>query len=208
MLPRTTAQPIFSTAWGCLMTVAHRFRTLFGGLSTTKTRDGRFRAGRCQYRQGTNGTGIAVSGLSPYLHFGQISPLYIALQVGATSSRGKDAYLEELIVRRELSSNFVYYCHEYDSFECLPPWATRTLNYHARDKREYVYSREDFEAARTHDPYWNAAQKEMVLTGKMHGYMRIEPRLSCGRGRGSGLSGHPACLGRRLMHGSVYRCLP
>jgi len=115
----------------------------------------------------------AVSGLSPYLHFGQISPLYVALQVGATSSRGKDAYLEELIVRRELSSNFVYYCHEYDRFECLPPWATRTLNYHGRDKREYVYSQEDFEAARTHDPYWNAAQKEMVLTGKMHGYMRM-----------------------------------
>ncbi|MBN2130598.1 MAG: deoxyribodipyrimidine photo-lyase [Sedimentisphaerales bacterium] len=115
----------------------------------------------------------AVSGLSPYLHFGQISPLYIALQVRATSSRGKEAYLEELIVRRELSFNFVYYCHEYDSFECLPPWAKRTLNYHSRDKREYVYSREDLEAGRTHDAYWNAAQKEMVLTGKMHGYMRM-----------------------------------
>jgi deoxyribodipyrimidine photo-lyase len=115
----------------------------------------------------------AVSNMSPYLHFGQISPLYVALRVQAASSRGKEAYLEELIVRRELSYNFVYYCNEYDRFECLPPWARRTLDYHRRDKREYVYSTDDLEAARTHDPYWNAAQKEMVLTGKMQGYMRM-----------------------------------
>ena len=115
----------------------------------------------------------AVSNLSPYLHFGQISPLYIALRIQATSSAGKEVYLEELIVRRELSSNFVYYNDRYDAFDCLPPWAQRTLNYHSRDKREYVYSVGDLEAARTHDSYWNAAQKEMVLTGKMHGYMRM-----------------------------------
>ncbi len=113
------------------------------------------------------------SGLSPYLHFGQISPLQIALEVGEMRSPGKDAFLEELIVRRELSFNFVYYNREYDRYECLPPWARRTLDFHRRDKREYVYGLEEFETAKTHDPYWNAAQKEMTLTGKMHGYMRM-----------------------------------
>jgi deoxyribodipyrimidine photo-lyase len=114
-----------------------------------------------------------VSNMSPYLHFGQISPLYIALKVLETSSDGKDSYLEELIVRRELSHNFVFYNDNYDTFKCLPPWAMRTLNFHRRDKREYIYSLEQFEKAQTHDPYWNAAQKEMVITGKMHGYMRM-----------------------------------
>ena len=114
-----------------------------------------------------------VSHMSPYLHFGQISPLFIALKVLKTSSAGKNAYLEELIVRRELSHNFVFYSDHYDAFASLAPWAKRTLNFHRRDKREYVYSLEQFEKARTHDPYWNAAQKEMVLTGKMHGYMRM-----------------------------------
>ena len=114
-----------------------------------------------------------VSHMSPYLHFGQISPLYIALEVSKASGKGKEAYLEELIVRRELSHNFVYYHDKYDTFACLPPWAKRTLNFHRTDQREYVYSLEDFERAETHDPYWNAAQKEMVLTGKMHGYMRM-----------------------------------
>jgi deoxyribodipyrimidine photo-lyase len=114
-----------------------------------------------------------VSNMSPYLHFGTISPLYIALEVSKTSGKGKDVYLEELIVRRELSHNFVFYNDKYDTFACLPPWAKRTLNFHRRDKRQYVYSLEDFEQAKTHDPYWNAAQKEMMLTGKMHGYMRM-----------------------------------
>jgi len=115
----------------------------------------------------------ATSNMSPYLHFGQISPLYIALKVMESESPGKEAYLEELIVRRELSYNFVYYNQNYDKFSCLPPWAKNTLNFHSRDNREYIYSLEEFEKAETHEPYWNAAQKEMVLTGKMHGYMRM-----------------------------------
>ncbi len=113
------------------------------------------------------------SNMSPYLHFGQISALYIALEVLKTNSPGKDAFLEELIVRRELSHNFVYYNKKYDTFASLPGWAKRTLNVHRRDKREYVYTKEQFENAQTHDPYWNAAQKEMIITGKMHGYMRM-----------------------------------
>lgn len=115
----------------------------------------------------------ATSNMSPYLHFGQISPLYIALKVLDCKSPGKDAYLEQLIVRRELAFNFVYYNRNYDTIKSLPPWATATLNVHKRDKREYVYTLEEFENAQTHDPYWNAAQKEMVITGKMHGFMRM-----------------------------------
>ena len=114
-----------------------------------------------------------LSKMSPYLHFGQISPLYIALKIEQTESPGKDSYLEELIVRRELSMNYVYYNNNYDSFEGLPDWCKRTLELHEKDARDYIYSIKDFENANTHDPYWNAAQNEMIHTGKMHGYMRM-----------------------------------
>ncbi len=114
-----------------------------------------------------------VSHMSPYLHFGQISPVYIALEVMKTDSTGKDAYLEELIIRRELSHNFVWYNEKYDSFKCLPNWARNTLNFHNKDKRAYNYSLRKLEDAETHDEYWNAAQREMVITGKMHPYMRM-----------------------------------
>ncbi len=114
-----------------------------------------------------------LSNMSPYLHFGQISPLAIALRVSATDSSGKDAYLEELIVRRELAVNFVFYNQIYDSFAGLPEWAKKTLDAHSTDARQYTYTREELEAAETHDPYWNAAQQEMMTKGKMHGYMRM-----------------------------------
>ncbi len=114
-----------------------------------------------------------LSGMSPYLHFGQISPLYIALRVLDSDSPGKDAYLEELIVRRELSLNFVHYNGHYDSLQGLPDWVRKTLGEHEADPREYIYGLADFEGAATHDPYWNAAQKEMAYGGKMHGYMRM-----------------------------------
>ncbi len=114
-----------------------------------------------------------LSGMSPYLHFGQISPLAVALEVARVASPGTEAYLEELIVRRELSMNFVYYNSNYHSFHGLPAWASRVLREREIDSREYIYSLEELEKAKTHDQYWNAAQKEMVLTGKMHGYMRM-----------------------------------
>ena len=127
-----------------------------------------------RYNEDKNDLGLdGLSNMSPYLHFGQISPLYIALKVLKSDSPGKAAYLEELIVRRELSHNFVFYNHKYDRFDFLPHWARNTLTFHSRDKREYVYSLKEFENAETHDVYWNAAQMEMVITGKMHGYMRM-----------------------------------
>ena len=111
--------------------------------------------------------------MSPYLHFGQISPLEIALEISKTRSRSKEAYIEELIVRRELSMNFVHYNETYDSFDSIPQWARKTLRAHQKDRRPYLYTFEELERAQAHDAYWNAAQKEMVLEGKMHGYMRM-----------------------------------
>ncbi|MDD4484317.1 MAG: deoxyribodipyrimidine photo-lyase [Methanoregula sp.] len=118
------------------------------------------------------GTGIA-SGMSPYLHFGQVSPVTLALRAQEHGGPGVPAFLEELIVRRELAVNFVTYNDRYDTYACLPAWVQRTLAAHAGDRREYRYTRKEFERAATHDPYWNAAQEEMVRTGKMQGYMRM-----------------------------------
>jgi deoxyribodipyrimidine photo-lyase len=117
--------------------------------------------------------GNIVSHMSPYLHFGQESPLRLALAAMDRDGPGPEAFLEELIVRRELAVNFVTYNPSYDSPACLPEWAAKTLRAHAGDPRPYRYSAAELEAASTHDPYWNAAQNEMRLTGKMHGYMRM-----------------------------------
>jgi deoxyribodipyrimidine photo-lyase len=117
-----------------------------------------------------------ISQMSPYLHFGQISPLYLALRIKAAPGlleEAKAVYLEELIVRRELAMNFVHYTPHYDTYACLPQWAQKTLAQHHMDPREYRYGRNQLEAAQTHDEYWNAAMREMKATGFMHGHMRM-----------------------------------
>jgi deoxyribodipyrimidine photo-lyase len=117
----------------------------------------------------------AVSRLSPYLHFGQIAAQRVALEVSkARASAGaKEAFLEELIVRRELADNFCYYNPDYDRIEGFPGWAQKSLQEHAKDERTYLYTPEEFEHAQTHDDLWNAVQSEMVMRGRMHGYMRM-----------------------------------
>lgn len=118
----------------------------------------------------------ALSGLSPYLHFGQLSAQHVALAVqdaDGIAPKNKDAFLEELIIRRELAENYCYYNAHYDSFDGFPDWAQKTLQKHRNDKREYVYTLEQFENAATHDPLWNAAQQQMIRTGKMHGFIRM-----------------------------------
>lgn len=116
-----------------------------------------------------------LSNLSPYLHFGHISAARIALEVQkhTKDDENQEAFLEELIVRRELADNFCLYNKNYDNFSGFKPWAQKTLNDHRNDKREYTYSLKEFEEAKTHEPLWNAAQNEMRQTGKMHGYMRM-----------------------------------
>lgn len=115
------------------------------------------------------------SNLSPYLHFGQISAQRIALETKRFegNKESEQAFLEELIIRRELSDNFCYYNKNYDSFEGFPDWAKVTLHEHRKDEREFIYSFEEFENAKTHEDLWNAAQNELVRTGKLHGYMRM-----------------------------------
>jgi deoxyribodipyrimidine photo-lyase len=115
------------------------------------------------------------SRLSSYLHFGFLSALEIAEAVQAADApvEAKAAYLEELIVRRELSFNFTYHNENYDSLAALPAWVHKTMREHAHDKRDPVYSLEELEAGKTHDPLWNAAQREMVVTGEMHNYVRM-----------------------------------
>lgn len=117
----------------------------------------------------------ALSNLSPYLHFGQISAQRIALETQPfiEQAESQKSFLEELIVRRELSDNFCFYNKNYDSFEGFPEWAKKTLNEHRNDKREFLYSLQQFEDAKTHDDLWNAAQIQMTTTGKMHGFMRM-----------------------------------
>ncbi len=113
------------------------------------------------------------SGLSPYLHFGQIAPLEVALAAQEAGGQGAEDLLEELIVRRELSINFVLHNPAYDRYECLPEWARATLGKHSEDIRDPIYTAEELEQAATADPYWNAAQREIRLTGAMHNYMRM-----------------------------------
>lgn len=115
------------------------------------------------------------SNLSPYLHFGHISAQRIALEVSEShiSKNTRESFLEELIIRRELADNFCFYSAHYDSFAGFPDWAKKTLHEHRKDKRNYLYTSDEFERAQTHDDLWNAAQMEMMKRGKMHGYMRM-----------------------------------
>ena len=118
----------------------------------------------------------ATSDLSPYLHFGQISALEIALAVQAYAQQHKlipDEYLEELIVRRELAFNYAANVEEPENLENLPDWCQENMRKHARDKRDPCYTPAQLQRAETYDELWNATQKEMLIRGKIHGYYRM-----------------------------------
>ncbi len=121
----------------------------------------------------------AASGLSPYIHFGQISALQIALEVqqgmrsDEISEKNGSDFLEQLVIRRELSDNFCFYNPHYEEFSGFPEWARKTLDLHRSDRRTWLYSVDHLEGCKTHDALWNAAQQEMMTTGNMHGYMRM-----------------------------------
>lgn len=159
-------------------TVPTASRFFKGGTSEAKRRFSEFIASRlATYDENSNQPQTdGVSRMGPYLHFGQISPVYLAHRVMQARNIPPEAgkrFLEELVVRRELSVNFAYYHPDYDQYACIPNWAKITLRDHAKDARPYLYDVKDLEAANTHDPYWNAAMKEMVHTGFMHNYMRM-----------------------------------
>jgi deoxyribodipyrimidine photo-lyase len=149
-----------------------------GGTRAAKTRLARFiGSGLAGYAENRNQPGMEnLSHMSPYLHFGQIAPAYIARKIrfshGGTA-KDRESFLDELIVRRELSINFVHHAEDYDCFSSLPSWAQASLQQHIGDRRFKIYSREELEGAETHDPYWNAAMNEMKWTGYMHNHMRM-----------------------------------
>lgn len=118
----------------------------------------------------------ALSQLSPWIRFGHVSAQRVALQVkqcGKNAGESTSAFIEELVVRRELTDNFCFYNKKYDSVEGAYDWAKKTLKDHAKDKRPFLYTREQLEKAKTHDKLWNAAQFQMVTEGKMHGFLRM-----------------------------------
>ena len=113
------------------------------------------------------------SNFSPYLHYGHISSQRIALSLYENEAIESKGFLEQLIVRKELSDNFCYFNKTYDSYDGFPNWAKKSLDSHRNDEREYLYSISELEESNIHDNLWNAAQKQMVKTGKMHTYMRM-----------------------------------
>jgi deoxyribodipyrimidine photo-lyase len=115
------------------------------------------------------------SGLSPYLHFGMIAAQRVAQEVvrSAAAPQAAETFLDQLIVWREIADNYCFYTPQYDAFEGFPAWAQKTLNAHRRDLRKPHYTPRQFEQAETHDPLWNAAQKELVVRGRIHGYVRM-----------------------------------
>uniref|UniRef100_A0A7S2EMG3 Deoxyribodipyrimidine photo-lyase n=1 Tax=Trieres chinensis TaxID=1514140 RepID=A0A7S2EMG3_TRICV len=128
-----------------------------------------------ELRNDPNCQGVC-SDLSPWINHGQVSFQRLALDVRAVDkySEGKASYIEEGVVRRELSDNFCYYARDsYDSLDAAAEWARDSLDLHASDEREYVYTLEEFEKGRTHDDLWNAAQMQLVKEGGMHGFLRM-----------------------------------
>ncbi len=134
------------------------------------------------------------SGLSPYLHFGHISSHEVFEALAAQNEwtreqihayvhgrpRGwwgmeenSELFLDQLITWRELGFHFCVHRPDYDQFESLPPWALKTLSRHACDQRPYLYRLDQFEQAKTHDPLWNAAQRQLLREGAIHNYLRM-----------------------------------
>ena len=155
--------------------------TFTGGTRSAVRRLGEFlKSELAAYDTNRNHPEIAgTSRLSPYLHFGNIGPLTIARAVEDAARSGKvppktsERYLEQLIGWRELAILFVRHEPSYDTWECAAPWARRTLLEHASDPRPYKYTFAQLERAETYDDLWNAAQREMTVTGWMHNYMRM-----------------------------------
>ncbi len=149
-----------------------------GGTRTAKRLFERFCAQRLHHyaERRNHPENDEISHMSPYLHFGQISPVWLALEAEKfTSTEGINvqSFVEELLVRRELAMNFVAHESNYDTYAAVPAWAQQTLEIHASDRRPHCYDPRQFENAETHDPYWNAAMREMRFTGFMHNYMRM-----------------------------------
>ena len=176
--PRSWPEPDFTTLRGELRidTAVSPVTWITPGETAARAALERFLDQRLtRYHQRNDPNVPVCSDLSPYLHFGMIAAQRVALAVQArgAGSEQAEAFLEELVVRRELADNFCFHTEAYDRVEGFPAWSRQTLERHRSDPRPALYHEAEFEAARTHDPLWNAAQRQMVGTGKMHGYLRM-----------------------------------
>ncbi len=166
-----------------------------GIVAAAKTLDRFFEDRFARYADDRNKTEHeAASGLSPYLHFGNVSAHEVFHRIVerevwtpdrlSESTKGAregwwgmspeaESFLDEMITWRELGYNFCWHRDDYDRYESLPDWARNSLARHASDPREYIYTPEQFESAKTHDKLWNAAQRQLVRDGRMHNYMRM-----------------------------------
>lgn len=126
------------------------------------------------YDNRNNPLAHATSRLSQAIHFGHVSAQRLALFTQSLpQTPARDSFFEQLVVRRELAENYCYYNENYDNFEGFPLWAQQTLRVHSIDKRPYIYTTDQFEQATTHEPFWNAIQKELVKNGYLNGYLRM-----------------------------------
>lgn len=151
-----------------------------GYLEASRMMDVFIREKADHYHESNDPSTAYTSKLSMYLHFGQIASLeliermFMALEQGHINGQGFDAFIEQLLVRRELAFNYVTYHQGYDVFETMTEtWAYQTMKAHENDFRPHLYDKEALEQSNTHDPYFNAAMTEMRITGYMHNYMRM-----------------------------------
>ena len=167
-----------------------------GGAKEASARLTRFLRHRLERyaEEGSHPDSEVTSGLSPYLHFGHISshevfarltryekwsPRHLTNKAtGGRSgwwrmSESAERFLDQLITWRELGYNMCSRSRDYAEFDSLPEWAKETLAKHARDPRPHVYSMAELESASTHDPLWNAAQRQLLLEGRIHNYLRM-----------------------------------
>ncbi len=111
--------------------------------------------------------------LSAYLHYGMLSPLKMIRDVENSHHINAPLFIEEALIRRELAENYCHYCNDYDSIEGAWMWARNSLSLHKNDKREYLYTIEQFEHAQTHDDLWNKCQNMIIQDGYLHSYLRM-----------------------------------
>lgn len=114
-----------------------------------------------------------VSRMSPYLHYGMVSPFRIAREAAMVNNPGAEKYLDELLIWRELAYAFCFYRDDHDQWSALPNWAQKSLDTHATDIREHLYSWEQLSRGNTNDAFWNVAQKSLLINGELHNNVRM-----------------------------------
>ena len=124
-------------------------------------------------KQRNNALLDGVSRMSPYLHYGMVSPFRIAREAAEIDNAGAEKYLDELLIWRELAYTFCFYREDHDQWSAIPDWAQKTLQHHSTDDRSELYSWEQLARGETKDDFWNAAQKSLLMQGELHNNVRM-----------------------------------